>query len=87
MLKFYYNWRYKRAQRISSFELPNRSTSKRISLSSYLSQDTVRGRDFDRFDLPRKGKRWLKFVVLVTLAGLFIWLIYESIQAFAILRN
>lgn len=87
MLKFYYNWRYKRSQRMGSFDLPERESHKQISLKSYLSQDSVRGRHFDRFDLPRKRRRWLNMLFRLTLLGALVWLAYESIQAIAILRN
>ena len=87
MLKFYYQWRYNRAQRMSSFEVPRDARSSRINLGSYLSQDTVRGRHFDRFDLPRKRGRWLKRIFYVGLCFFFIWVIYESIQALSLMSN
>jgi len=87
MLKFYYRWRYNRAQRISSFEVPKRSHSSKVHLGSYLSQDTVRGRHFDRFDLPRKRGRWLRALLLCGAIVLFIWVIYESIHALSLMSN
>jgi len=87
MLKFYYQWRYNRAQRDSSFEVPGESRRPQINLGSYLSQDTVRGRHFDRFDLPRKRRAWLKWCFLIAVVILLIWVVFESIQAFSLMQN
>lgn len=90
MLKLYYKWRYNRSQRAGSFKLPQSNVGrpgKRVNLGSYLNQDSVRGRAFERFDLPRTGKRSLKALLLLSSIALLGWLIYESIQALAIFTN
>lgn len=90
MLKLYYKWRYNRSQRAGSFKLPQSDVArpgKRVNLGSYLNQDSVRGRAFDRFDLPSKSKRSLKALTLVAAVALLGWLIYESINALAIFTN
>lgn len=87
MLKFYYQWRYNRSQRISAFQIPGESRRPKINLGSYLSQDSVRGRNFDRFDLPRKHSRWLKWLFFLVCLGFLVWLSYESYQAFTIIGD
>ena len=87
MLRFYYQWRYNRAQRVSSFEVPRGTRSTRINLGSYLSQDTVRGRHFDRFDLPRKRGRCAKLVVSLLILMLIAWVIYESFKALSVIAK
>jgi len=90
MLKYYYKWRYKRAQRAGSFKLPSGNANldrSRVTLSSYLSQTSVRGRTFDRFDLPNKRRRSLHLILAVALLAGFCWLIYESINAVAMLSR
>ncbi|MFT4902037.1 MAG: hypothetical protein ACI81V_001320 [Lentimonas sp.] len=84
MLKLYYKWRYKRSQQADSFKLPKnlmQHSSKRINLVSYLKQDSVRGRAFNRFDLPRKRKHNLKVLLCLSSIALLTWLIYESFKA------
>ena len=88
MLKHYYKGRYNRAQRAKSFRLPTGAThegNSRVTLGSYLSQTSVRGRTFDRFDLPNKRRRGLQLVLAMLLIGGFCWLVYESINALAML--
>ncbi|MGJ8640773.1 MAG: hypothetical protein ACSHYA_15395 [Opitutaceae bacterium] len=90
MLNLYYKWRYKRAQRAKSFKLPNglnHGGNSRVTLGSYLSQSSVRGRTFDRFDLPNKRRRGLQLIAAMLLIGGFCWLIYESINALAMLSR
>jgi len=86
MLKLYYKWRYNRSQRAGSFKLPNSQfgrVGKSINLSSYLNQDSVRGRAFDRFDLPNRSKRRLKALLFLGSIALLAWLTYESLKALA----
>jgi hypothetical protein len=90
MLRFLYNWRYRRAQKAGAYKLPSSHRefgSRRLSLGSYLSQTSVRGRTFDRFDLPRKRRRWLGVVTAVLLALLLGWVTLESISALELFRN
>ncbi|NBB80814.1 MAG: hypothetical protein GVY36_15420 [Verrucomicrobia bacterium] len=90
MLRFLYRWRYQRAQKVDAYKLPSihRETGSRpVSLGSYLSQTSVRGRNFDRFDLPRKRRRWLGVAAAVLLALLLGWIILESIAALELFRN
>lgn len=90
MLHFLYRWRYRRAQKVGAYKLPppHRETGTRpVSLGSYLSQASVRGRTFDRFDLPRKRRRWLGVLGAVLLAVLLGWIILESIAALELFRN
>ncbi len=90
MIKLYYKWRYQRAQRAGSFKLPGNPRSpggSRVTLGSYLSQTSVRGRTFDRFDLPSKRKRGLQILVAIGLLAGLCWLVYESINAIAMLSR
>lgn len=90
MLKLFYKWRYQRAQRAGSFKLPdsgNADGHNRITLGSYLNQTSVRGRTFDRFDLPNKRRRGLQFLFVVVLLSVLCWLVYESINAIAMLSR
>ncbi|HAV12941.1 MAG TPA: hypothetical protein DCX06_05535 [Opitutae bacterium] len=90
MLKYYYKWRYNRAQRDKSFKLPSsggKDGNSRVSLGSYLSQTSVRGRTFDRFDLPNKRRRGLQLLCAVALIAGFCWLVYESLNAIAMLSR
>ncbi len=90
MLRFIYRWRYRRAQKAGSYKVPsdrNGYSNGRVNLGSYMSQPSVRGRTFDRFDLPRKRRKGLTIVLAILLAILFGWIIIESIAAFTILKN
>jgi len=90
MFKYYYKWRYNRAQRAKSFRLPspaNQDGNSRVTLGSYLNQTSVRGRTFDRFDLPMKRRRTLQFLLMILLLAGFCWLVYESINALAMLSR
>jgi hypothetical protein len=90
MFKLYYKWRYQRSQRAGAYKLPRQSHASsffRIDLGSYLSQPAVRGRDFSRFDLPKKSRRWLGFVSILLVVLTLSWLIYESIEALSSFRN
>ncbi len=90
MLKLYYKWRYQRAQRAGSFKLPPDERSRpptRINLGSYLNQASVRGRTFERFDLPNKRKRGLQAIAVLAVLMLLSWLVYESVNALAMLSD
>ena len=90
MFKLYYKWRYLRSQRASAFKLPRQSRTEkfvRIDLSSYLSQASVRGRDFSRFDLPRTSRRSLGLLLIILALLALGWLVYESIEALSIFRD
>ena len=91
MLHYLYRWRYRRAQNAGSFEVPSDRegyVNGRVSLGSYLSQTSVRGRTFDRFDLPRKRRKGVAiFIVVIVLAVLLGWMIIESIAALENFQN
>ncbi|MDQ8194356.1 hypothetical protein QEH59_07960 [Coraliomargarita sp. SDUM461004] len=90
MLRYIYRWRYRRAQKAGSYKVPsdrNGYSNGRVNLGSYMSQPSVRGRTFDRFDLPRQRRKGLAIVITILLALLFGWIVIESIAAFAILKN
>lgn len=90
MLKLFYKWRYQRAQRAGSFKLPKAGGvvgNNRITLGSYLNQTSVRGRTFDRFDLPNKRRRGLQFLFAVAMLSGLCWLVYESLNAIAMLSR
>jgi hypothetical protein len=90
MLRFIYRWRYRRAQNAGAFKLPPKHKgggSGRVDLGSYLSQTSVRGRSFSRFDLPRKRRKGLSVLIAVLLALLIGWIVIESIQALELLSN
>jgi len=90
MLRFIYQWRARRVHKTASFEVPsNREgySNGRVSLGNYMSQASVRGRTFDRFDLPRKRRKG--FAVLLTMAAVtpLAWVVIESIAALELFRN
>ncbi|TVP78277.1 MAG: hypothetical protein EA353_08725 [Puniceicoccaceae bacterium] len=90
MLRFFYRWRYQRAQRVGAYKLPSRYRSGSggpVSLASYLSQTSVRGRTFSRFDLPHNRRRWLALVVVTLAVVLLGWIILESIAALKLFRD
>ncbi|MGJ8654203.1 MAG: hypothetical protein ACSHX8_13155 [Opitutaceae bacterium] len=89
MFKTYYKWRYNRSQRARSFKLPEgqNSSGNKMTLGSYLSQTTVRGRTFDRFDLPNRRRRGIQLLITFTLLAIFGWLVYESINAIGMLSR
>ncbi len=90
MLRFIYRWRYRRAQNAGAFKLPPKHRgggNGSVNLGSYLSQSSVRGRAFDRFDLPRKRRKGLSIVITISLALLLGWIVLESIAALEIFRN
>jgi hypothetical protein len=74
MLRILYRWRYRRAQKAESFRVPSDQggcNNARVSLGSYMSQSSVHGRTFDRFDLPRKRRRGVA-ILLAVLAAILI---------------
>lgn len=90
MLRLIYHWCRRRAQKTNSFKLPpdrKGHASGRVNLGSYLSQTSVRGRTFDRFDLPRKRRKSLAIVLTILLALLLGWIVIESIAALELFRN
>lgn len=90
MIRFLYRWRYRRAQKAKSFKVPSDRdgySNGRINLGSYMSQASVRGRTFNRFDLPRKRRRGLAFLIAIIAALIFGWLVIESVAAIALLKN
>ena len=94
MLKFYYQWRHKRAQAAASFKLPGQRDRalgmKRVNLGSYLSQNSVRGyssKTSKTIGMPRVSCLWLRRIaVLIVLAGAG-WMIYQSALAFVIFAD
>jgi hypothetical protein len=90
MFRFLYRWRYRRAQNAGAYKLPPKHRgggSGRIDLASYLSQSSVRGRSFDRFDLPRKRRKGLAIIIVLLLAILLAWIVLESIAALELFRG
>jgi hypothetical protein len=90
MFKLYYKWRYQRSQRAGAFKLPQQSRSGkffRIDLASYLSQASVRGRDFSRFDLPQTSRRGLGLLLIVLALITLVWLVYVSIEALSLFQK
>jgi hypothetical protein len=89
MIHLYYKWRYRRSQYAEAFTLPKqagRGHGFRGNFGSYLTQPSVRGRNFSHFDLPRQRKRWLRIAFTLLLVLTLGWLIYESAAAMAIFR-
>ncbi len=89
MFNRFYRWRYERRQRSGSFKLPETVSKRsiiRFNFSSYLSQTSVRGRTFNRFDLPRRRRRRWKLAFLLGVAVVLLWVIVESVRAFALFR-
>lgn len=90
MLRYIYRWRYRRAQKAGSYKVPSdrdRYKNGRVNLGSYMSQTSVRGRTFDRFDLPRKRRKGLGILIAVLLAILLGWVVIESIAALELFKN
>lgn len=90
MLRIFYRWRYYRAQKSDSFEVPSDRDgygNGQVNLGSYMSQASVRGRTFDRFDLPRKRRQGLAFILTIVVAVLAAWLVIESIAALELLSK
>jgi len=90
MLRLIYRWRYRRAQNADAFKLPPKHKgggNGRVDLGSYLSQSSVRGRSFDRFDLPKKRTRGIAALVMIGIALLIGWILLESIAALELFRN
>jgi hypothetical protein len=90
MLRYIYRWRYRRAQKAGSYKVPsdrNGYSNGRVNLGSYMSQSSVRGRTFDRFDLPRKRRKHLRIVISIILVLVFGWIVIESIAALELLQN
>ncbi len=90
MLRLLYRWRYRRAQNAGAFKLPPKHRgggNGRVDLGSYLSQSSVRGRSFDRFDLPRKRRKGLGVIIAIVLALLVGWIVIESVAALELFRN
>jgi len=86
MFHLYYKWRYRRSQYAGAFALPKHRQEHefRANFGSYLSQPDVKGRNFDRFDLPQKRRRWMRIAFTLALTTTLGWLIYESAAAMAI---
>jgi hypothetical protein len=90
MLRYIYRWRYRRAQKAGSYKVPsdrNGYSNGRVNLGSYMSQSSVRGRTFDRFDLPRKRRKHLRIVITLILVLVIGWIVVESIAALELLQN
>ena len=90
MLHLYYKWRYRRKQGSGAFKLPKHNLSGhsfRANFNSYLAQPSVKGRHFDRFDLPNKRRRWFRMLLILLALLALGWLVYESIAALAIFRD
>lgn len=92
MLHHLYRWRYRRAQKADSYKVPsdrNGYRNGRVNLGSYMSQDSVRGRTFNRFDLPRNQRKGLAIAIVITvlLALLIGWIVIESLAALELFRN
>lgn len=90
MLRLIYRWRYRRAQNAGAFKLPPKNRDgrgSRINLGSYLSQSSVRGRNFNRFDLPRKRRKGFAIILVIGLALLVGWMVFESLAALELFQN
>lgn len=90
-MRHFYRWRYRRAQSAGAFKLPkysdNRPKGSPVDLGSYLSQESVRGRHFPRFDLSAARKFWLRIILIALAVAIVIWLINESVTALLILKD
>lgn len=90
MLRYIYRWRYKRAQKAESYKVPSNQKGRgngQVNLGSYMSQPEVRGRSFDRFELPINRRRTIKVVIVILIAFLVGWVVLESIEALELLKN
>ena len=90
MIHLYYKWRYRRSQYAGAFTLPKQNRQGqgfRVNFGSYLAQPSVRGRNFSRFDLPQKRRRWLRLAFTLLLVLSLGWLISESAAALALFRG
>jgi len=87
MLRFFYRWRQRRNERAGAFQLPSTHSAaeaRYANFGNYLSQSSVRGRTFARFDLPRRRRQGIRLLVIIGVFGLLAWLIVESIAALAL---
>lgn len=90
MFKFFYQWRHRRREKEGAFKLPaedRRGGILRTNFGNYLSQSSVRGRHFDRFDLPQKRRRRIRRLLLVAGSTLLLWLVVESVNALVFLSR
>lgn len=90
MLQYFYQWRYHRAQRASSFKLPpeqRKDGRPLLNLGNYLAQTSVRGRSLTQFDRPRKRRLRRRRLALVLVALAISWVVYESALALMLLHN
>jgi hypothetical protein len=89
MFRFLYRLRYQHAQKAGSYKMPsNRGGNGRGNLGSYMSQASVRGRSFNRFELPRKRRKGLLiFIIKILFVILVGWIVIESIAALMLLQN
>lgn len=84
MLRLYFKWRYRRAQRASLFSLPKSSSSQdrsRVNFSSYLAQHSVRGRSDLRYERVQFRRKVLKWTFILGLLIGCTWVIVESARA------
>lgn len=90
MLKFYFRWRYERAQRAAALRLPSeRSGEGRFhgNFGSYLSQHSVRGRVLPRRRSIREYRIFFKWAFALALLLALGWMVSESIIAIGTLNK
>jgi hypothetical protein len=65
---------------------PGRQQTFHFHFGSYLGQNSVKGRDFARFDLPRIRRRRRRVFYRLLAAGVLIYIIIESLRGLSLLR-
>jgi hypothetical protein len=88
MLNTIYRWRQRREMNRNAYKLPADAGrhSFHFHFGSYLGQNSVKGRDFARFDLPRRRRRRRHIVYRLLAVGILVYILIESLRALSLLR-
>lgn len=90
MLKFYFRWRYERAQRAAALRLPSERGAEgqfHGNFGSYLSQHSVRGRAQPRRRRLREYAIYFKWALALAIFLVIAWMVSESLIAIGTLNN
>ena len=90
MLKYYFRWRYERAQRAESLRLPSTRGGEgqfHGNFGSYLSQHTVRGRALPSRRRIGAYAIYLKWALALALLLAIGWMVSESVVAIGVLNK
>ena len=90
MLKYYFRWRYERAQRAAALRLPSERGGEgqfHGNFGSYLSQHSVRGRALPRRRRIGEYSVYLKWALALAVLLAIGWMVSESIIAIGTLNK